>query len=187
MAQNGDEVSKPKKSESPPLPKRSKTIAGGTGTGDAHPHFPGPLFPVMRRNATLPLPPHHLHQQPPTDLRVFTGNNHSYSNGDDASAGGAGSNLNNRDWFYPSFMVPLAPKRGGTTTMLASSDSRVDKKPRRIATPEAKPEVEKKNVKVATSRASSISSARDSIRFKATMIWKPRFLVSHPLVLFLSC
>lgn len=181
MAQNGDEVSKPKKSESPPLPKRSKTIASG-----AHPHFPGPLFPVMRRNATLPLPPHHQHQQPPTDLRVFTGNNHSYNNGDYASAGGAASNLNNRDWFYPSFMVPLAPKRGGTNTTLASSDSRVDKKPRWIATPEAKPEVEKKNVKVATSRASSISSARGSIRFKATMIWKPKFLLAFICIVFVS-
>lgn len=184
MAQSGDEPPKSKKSESPPLPKRSKTLPG---PGADHPHFPGPLFPAMRRNATLP-PPQHQHQLRLPDLRIYTGNNNN--NDDDAAAA---ANLNNRDWFYPSFMVPLAPKRGGP----APFDSRVGPaahgkvavdKPQRIAASEAKPEVEKKKVNVVASRPpSSISSARDSIRLKASRLLKPKFLVSPYIFVLCLC
>ncbi|XP_024020332.1 ion channel DMI1 [Morus notabilis] len=89
-------------------------------------------------------------------------------------------------------MVPLAPKRGGP----APFDSRVGPaahgkvavdKPQRIAASEAKPGVEKKKVNVVTSRPpSSISSARDLIRLKASRLLKPKFLLAFICVIFVS-
>lgn len=137
-----------KSEASQPVPKRTKTISGGEPR-----HFQGPLFPVMRRNATLPPP------QRPADLRVSV------------AAEEAPIAMSDRDWVYPSFLVPHAPKR-------VSSDARRADKSSSTAASEAKPDEAqaKKKVKSATGRA-SISSASTSIRVAASRIWKPKFLV----------
>lgn len=76
------------KLENPPLLKKSRTINDDV-------HFPGPLFPAVRRVSTLP-------PQRPSDLRVSVDNDGPANQG----------NFSDRDWFYPSFVVPHAPKRG---------------------------------------------------------------------------
>jgi hypothetical protein len=97
----------PNKSETRRLLKKSKTIAEHAGST---PHFPGPLFPAVRRISTLP----NSHAFPrPSDLRV------SVTGGDDPSWPHT-NNANDRDWIYPPFLgaypargraVPLKPKQ----------------------------------------------------------------------------
>lgn len=108
-------------SERPPLLKRSRTISDGART--ATPHFPGPLFPAVRRVSTISswTPS----QQRPSDLRVSVDDNDPPS----SSSSSASSSLSHRgdfsdrDWVYPSFVVPHASKRGHVNK-LALSDSR---------------------------------------------------------------
>ncbi|KAL5567346.1 hypothetical protein UlMin_030510 [Ulmus minor] len=158
MAQSSDDNSKPKKSESPPVLKRTKTITGDTPASFAS------HFPAFRRNATLP-------PNRPFDLRVSVNNN------DEASSN---ADLSNRDWFYPSFVVPHAPKRA---QKLNSSDSRrsgggkhgsVVDQPHRIAArppiplttvPESKPEAAK-----VVPRHASVPSASESTRLSARRV-----------------
>ncbi|KDP42433.1 hypothetical protein JCGZ_00230 [Jatropha curcas] len=86
-----------KKAEWPPLLKKSKT----TISGDTH--FPGPLFPTVRRVSAAPPSPPLLPQLP--DLRV------SVRNEDASPAHSSGNNitdgsLSDRDWVFPSFLGP---------------------------------------------------------------------------------
>lgn len=97
----------PNKSETRRLLKKSKTIAEHAGST---PHFPGPLFPAVRRISTLP----NSHASPrPSDLRV------SVTGSDDPSWPHPNS-ANDRDWIYPPILgaypargraVPLKPKQ----------------------------------------------------------------------------
>lgn len=84
------------KTERLPLQKRKKTISDDT-------HFPGPLFPAVRRNDR------------PSDLRVFIDSDASSSNSSITPTSSNGtsngsnfsiSSFNDRDWMYPSFLGP---------------------------------------------------------------------------------
>ncbi|PON48776.1 POLLUX ion channel [Parasponia andersonii] len=169
-----------RKSERAPVPKRSKTITGET---HHHQHFAGPLFPAMRRNATLPP------QRPTTaDLRVSTTHN-----SDESPPSTSLGDLSNRDWFYPSFIVPQSFKR---PPKLSSSDSRphpkaIDK-PNRIAPPPPPPPSstvldDSKKVKLAPNR-DSISSTSESTQSKLRRrMSKLKFLLAFTCILmFLS-
>lgn len=107
--------------ERPPLLKRSRTISDGTRT--ATPHFPGPLFPAVRRVSTISSSTPSLLR--PSDLRVSVDDSDPPS----SSSSSASSSLSHhgdfsdRDWVYPSFVVPHASKRGHVNK-LALSDSR---------------------------------------------------------------
>ncbi|XP_002526461.3 ion channel DMI1 isoform X2 [Ricinus communis] len=89
-----------KKAERPPLLKRSKTsISNDT-------HFPGPLFPAVRRMSSSPPPPH----TPPSplfpDLRVSVTKNDDSSSSANATTSSSSSITDSRDWVYPSFLGP---------------------------------------------------------------------------------
>ncbi|CAN1804588.1 Probable ion channel SYM8 [Linum perenne] len=124
MAQSNDDSlpssqSSKKAEEWPPLLKKSKTsISDQT-------HFPGPLFPAVRRASSIPVATSssttsttsQLRPQLP-DLRVSVGNNSdppstsaafsSFSNNNSSSSLGTfnGSAFADRDWMYPSFLGP---------------------------------------------------------------------------------
>lgn len=114
----------PNKSERRQL-KKSKTITEHAGHT---PHFPGPLFPAVRRISTLP----NSHAPPrPSDLRV------SVPGGEDPSWHHP-NNANERDWIYPPFLgaypargraVPVKAKpRKPETSDSSRRDSSVDVK-----------------------------------------------------------
>ncbi|CAK7357115.1 unnamed protein product [Dovyalis caffra] len=111
-----------KKESERPLLKKTK-ITSSSISDDTH--FPGPLFPAVRRTAAPPLIPtsthHHLLHPPSSDLRpskdsVSSNNNFNNNNANGApiSIGISSSNINNdnssfsvdRDWMYPSFLGP---------------------------------------------------------------------------------
>ncbi|XP_031267910.1 ion channel DMI1 isoform X1 [Pistacia vera] len=96
--------------ERPPRQKRTKTTPNDT-------HFPGPLFPAVRRNSTA--------NKAPSDLRVFvesdsssTSLNHGNftpSSSSSSSNGSSGFNVNSfgeRDWMFPSFLGPHMGRSG---------------------------------------------------------------------------
>ncbi|KAK8626594.1 hypothetical protein V6N13_134231 [Hibiscus sabdariffa] len=105
-----------RKAERPPVLKKFKTVALAPHDPRPTPHFPGPLFPAVRRVTSLP--PSSDHTDASTDKHSTEGN-------------AAASSLNNvdvvnslsgRDWMYPSFlgphaarnrMVTVKPVRGG--------------------------------------------------------------------------
>ncbi|KAH9751039.1 putative ion channel protein POLLUX [Citrus sinensis] len=90
---NNDEASVTKTTEKPPLPKRSKTISDDT-------HFPGPLFPAVRRT------------DKPFDLRVSIDSDAAASSSSLSSSSLSSSNgFNERDWMYPSFLGPHMGRR----------------------------------------------------------------------------
>lgn len=86
---NNDEASVTKTTEKPPLPKRSKTISDDT-------HFPGPLFPAVRRT------------DKPFDLRVSIDSDAVASS---SSLSSSSNGFNERDWMYPSFLGPHMGRR----------------------------------------------------------------------------
>ncbi|XVE48574.1 hypothetical protein DITRI_Ditri01bG0012300 [Diplodiscus trichospermus] len=108
----------PKKAERPPVLKKFKTISPDDPRPT--PHFPGPLFPAVRRVTSLP---------PSSDRR-------SSFDTDASSKHNSGSNvtsinlnnvdvvnsLSDRDWMYPSFLGPHAA-RNRVVTVKASSKS----------------------------------------------------------------
>lgn len=90
---NNDEASVTKTTGKPPLPKRSKTISDDT-------HFPGPLFPAVRRT------------DKPFDLRVSIDSDAAASSSSLSSSSLSSSNgFNERDWMYPSFLGPHMGRR----------------------------------------------------------------------------
>lgn len=86
---NNDEASVTKTTEKPPLPKRSKTISDDT-------HFPGPLFPAVRRTDKS------------FDLRVSIDSDAVASS---SSSSSSSNGFNERDWMYPSFLGPHMGRR----------------------------------------------------------------------------
>ncbi|XP_038877859.1 ion channel DMI1 isoform X2 [Benincasa hispida] len=84
----------PTKPDSPPLLKRSKTIAV-----DTPPHFPGPLFPAVRRVSTAPPLSASAFRQT-TDLRLSLDN--------DTAPTPHGAQFFNRDYIFPSCLGPYA-------------------------------------------------------------------------------
>ncbi|KAF9684961.1 hypothetical protein SADUNF_Sadunf03G0004700 [Salix dunnii] len=96
-----------------PLLKKTKTTSSSIQDDI---HFPGPLFPSVRRTAAPPPTPstHHRLRPPLPDLRPSTNsNNHATVNATNISvdmSGSGGSNNSSfsvdRDWIYPSFLGP---------------------------------------------------------------------------------
>ncbi|KAG6780167.1 hypothetical protein POTOM_013021 [Populus tomentosa] len=105
-----DDVDSRKASERPLL-KKTKTTSSSIPDDT---HFPGPLFPAVRRTAPPPLTPStHHHLRPPlSDLRLSTNsNNHTTVNATNSSIDISSSSNNSsfsvdRDWMYPSFLGP---------------------------------------------------------------------------------
>lgn len=89
---NNDEASVTKTTEKPPLPKRSKTISDDT-------HFPGPLFPAVRRTDKS------------FDLRVSIDSDAVASSSSLSSSSSSSNGFNERDWMYPSFLGPHMGRR----------------------------------------------------------------------------
>lgn len=93
--------SSPSSKQSPNMPdrqpflKRSKTIAEGTRTG----HFPGPLFPAVRRTST----------SPPSESSTSTTNSFS-SRSSSSSFSDHSFKFSDRDYVYPSFLGPYATR-----------------------------------------------------------------------------
>lgn len=85
----------PKMIERQPFLKRSKTIAEGNRTG----HFPGPLFPAVRRTST----------SPPSESSISTTNSFS-SRSSSSSFSDHSFNFSDRDYVYPSFLGPYATR-----------------------------------------------------------------------------
>lgn len=88
---NNDEASVTKTTEKPPLPKRSKTISDDT-------HFPGPLFPAVRRTDKS------------FDLRVSIDSD-AVASSSSLSSSSSSNGFNERDWMYPSFLGPHMGRR----------------------------------------------------------------------------
>ncbi|XP_041010786.1 ion channel DMI1 isoform X1 [Juglans microcarpa x Juglans regia] len=101
----------PSKFERPPLLKKFKTIAEHA---EPTPHFPGPLFPAVRRISTLPNSRSSLR---PSDLRV------SVTNGDDSSSR-HDNRLSDRDWIYPPFLGAYPARGRAVPVKLNSTKSR---------------------------------------------------------------
>ncbi|KAJ6696495.1 ION CHANNEL CASTOR-RELATED [Salix koriyanagi] len=108
---NDDEDTR--KASERPLPKKTKTTSSSIQDDT---HFPGPLFPAVRRTAAPPPTPstHHRLRPPLSDSRPSANsNNHATVNATNISvdiSGGGGSNSSSfsvdRDWIYPSFLGP---------------------------------------------------------------------------------
>ncbi|KAL4016081.1 hypothetical protein IC575_023696 [Cucumis melo] len=115
---NHNENSTLTKPDSPPLLKRSKTIAL-----DAPPpphHFPGPLFPAVRRlSSPPPLSASAFRQSNNTDLRLSLDNNNN-----DSASPPHGAQFFNRDYIFPSCLGPYAsnPRLSLKTPKLANQD-----------------------------------------------------------------
>lgn len=155
MLDGNEEPSKPNKAESPPQLKKSRTVitTASDDAGPTNPIFPGPLFPAVRRISTAVA----SRQWPPPDRRA-------------SNAPADHRDFSDRDWVFPSFVVPQNTSKRGKK--LASSDSRttaahgklVDAS-HRIASqspPAAsvpKPEAERKKLKVVPSGAPASSSS----------------------------
>ncbi|KAA8536575.1 hypothetical protein F0562_029053 [Nyssa sinensis] len=86
---NPNPNSNPNKTESRPLLKKSKTISDDSRT----PHFPGPLFPAVRRISTSPPSSHRSSDSDTNDPLA----NH-------------GIGFSDRDWMFPSFLGPHAAR-----------------------------------------------------------------------------
>ncbi|GLT77312.1 hypothetical protein SLA2020_489100 [Shorea laevis] len=89
----------PKKSEGPPLLKKSRTIASDDGCST--PHFPGPLFPTVRRISSLPL----SSDRHDPDASIKQSSTRSSSNSNSIS-NFDGDSASDSDWVYPSFLRP---------------------------------------------------------------------------------
>ncbi|KAM6579044.1 hypothetical protein CsatB_030881 [Cannabis sativa] len=140
---SGGIISGPNKIDSPPVPKRSKTIAGDG--------------PNRRPTTTQPF------SAARTDLRVVT----THHNDDPPS---------NRDWFYPSFMVPQTTKRVAHK-LPSSSDSRP---PHRISAPSCK---KSEKVKLVPNRSSSTESTQSKPWCsRITWIRKLKFLLPFAII-----
>ncbi|XP_071931266.1 probable ion channel POLLUX isoform X2 [Coffea arabica] len=81
--------------ELPPVLKRSKTISDETRT----PHFPGPLFPAVRRVSTSP---------PSLNNRTTSASSSEVSRATTVSD--QAFNFSDRDYVYPSFLGPYATR-----------------------------------------------------------------------------
>ncbi|GLT85781.1 hypothetical protein SLE2022_039580 [Rubroshorea leprosula] len=107
----------PKKSERPPLLKKSRTIASDDECST--PHFPGPLFPAVRRISSLPPSPER--HDPLASVRQSS--TRSSSNGNSLS-NFDGDSASERDWVYPSFLGPHSARNQMVTVKQSKSLSR---------------------------------------------------------------
>ncbi|XP_065870478.1 ion channel DMI1-like isoform X2 [Euphorbia lathyris] len=87
-----------KKAEWPPLLKRTKTSIPDDN------HFPGPLFPAVRRISPSPPSPPFRSQLP--DLRVSVGADNFSPAQSTGNTIGDDSSFSDRDWVFPSFLGP---------------------------------------------------------------------------------
>lgn len=155
------------KAERPPVLKKFKAIEPDDPRPT--PHFPGPLFPAVRRVTSLP---------PSSNRRAsFDTDADKPSSVGDVTA----SNLNNidvvnslsdRDWMYPSFLGPHAarnrvmtvkaasrqPIRGGGERLVDRVESKVVDAKQQSNTP-----VNKEEVKVVASQVSTTMTERSSV------------------------
>ncbi|KAK2966097.1 hypothetical protein RJ640_025593 [Escallonia rubra] len=93
--------SAPNKPERPPLLKKSRTIAEDSGP----PHFPGPLFPAVRRLTTASSAAASSSSSASSwSLRSF--DTESSASSTDSLSGQAVGGFENRDYVYPSFLGP---------------------------------------------------------------------------------
>ncbi|XP_047315066.1 probable ion channel POLLUX [Impatiens glandulifera] len=76
-----------------PLLKKSRTIA--TDDDNRTTHFPGPLFPAVRRVSTSP---------PSTELSLHTSSSYVPADPAPAPVETGGTGFSDRDWMYPSFL-----------------------------------------------------------------------------------
>ncbi|PPR84467.1 hypothetical protein GOBAR_AA36239 [Gossypium barbadense] len=155
------------KAERPPVLKKFKAIEPDDPRHT--PHFPGPLFPAVRRVTSLP---------PSSNRRAsFDTDADKPSSVGDVTA----SNLNNidvvnslsdRDWMYPSFLGPHAarnrvvtvkaasrqPIRGGGERLVDRVESKVVDEKQQSNTP-----VNKEEVKIVASQVSTTMTERSSV------------------------
>ncbi|XP_050210846.1 ion channel DMI1 isoform X2 [Mercurialis annua] len=102
-----------KTAERPPFLKKSKTSI----TDDSH--FPGPLFPSVRRISSSPSPPPSVRSQFP-HLRVSVNTANDSSSPPSDATNIVDNSFSGRDWVYPSFLgahvaanrVPVKGRRG---------------------------------------------------------------------------
>ena len=187
----------PKKVERPPVLKKFKTISPDDPRPT--PHFPGPLFPAVRRITGLP---------PSSDRRasIETDASTKHSSGSNVTS----SNLNNidvvnslsdRDWMYPSFLgphaarnrvvtvktAPKSPSQGGEERLVDGVQGKVLDEKQKIDTPTNKEEVKIVASQVSTTsitKSSSVSSSSARrIRgmklkryFIFCLVWKKKIL-----------
>ncbi|PPD77164.1 hypothetical protein GOBAR_DD25883 [Gossypium barbadense] len=153
------------KAERPPVLKKFKPIEPDDPRPT--PHFPGPLFPAVRRVTSLP----------PNRRASFDTDADKPSSVGDVTA----SNLNNidvvnslsdRDWMYPSFLGPHVarnrvmtvkaasrqPIRGGGERLVDRVESKVVDEKQQSNTP-----VNKEEVKIVASQVSTTMTERSSV------------------------
>ncbi|XP_022762781.1 ion channel DMI1-like isoform X2 [Durio zibethinus] len=162
----------PKKAERPPVLKKFKTIS--TDDPRPTPHFPGPLFPAVRRVTSLP---------PSSDRRSSIDTDASavkHSSGNNVTTTGNlnidVNSLSDRDWMYPSFLgphvarnrvvtvkaAPKSPSRGGGERLVDGVQGKVVDEKQQINTPTNKEEVKIVESQVSTTTVTESSSVSSS-------------------------
>ncbi|XP_019171657.1 PREDICTED: probable ion channel SYM8 isoform X2 [Ipomoea nil] len=112
---NGAPNSNPNKPERPPLLKKSRTISEHTGAA----HFPGPLFPAVRR----------VSSSPPSPVASTSASDFSSSSSATSTASSDQSfGFGDRDYVYPSFLGPYTARSRVNVTS-ASKSQRHEQKP----------------------------------------------------------
>lgn len=105
--------SNPNKPERPPLLKKSRTISEHTKAA----HFPGPLFPAVRR----------VSSSPPSPV-ASTSESHFSSSATSTASSDQSFGFGDRDYVYPSFLGPYTARSRVTVTS-ASKSQRHEQKP----------------------------------------------------------
>lgn len=108
--------SNPNKPERPPLLKKSRTISEHTRAA----HFPGPLFPAVRR----------VSSSPPSPVASTSASDFSSSASSATSPASSDQSFGfgDRDYVYPSFLGPYTARSRVTVTS-ASKSQRHEQKP----------------------------------------------------------
>ncbi|OMO92250.1 CASTOR/POLLUX/SYM8 ion channel [Corchorus olitorius] len=182
-----------KKAERPPKLKKFK--ATSLDDQPSTPHFPGPLFPAVRRVTGVP-PSSNCHVSIDTDAST----KHTSRSNVSTSLGNADANsLSNRDWLYPSFLGPQAARNRVVTVKAASKSPSQGSGERLVGdvqgkvvdglpqtyTPTKKEEVKIMASQVSTSTMTHLSSVSSpSMRMIRRIKWKSHLFFS--LIIF-SC
>ncbi|GLT97040.1 hypothetical protein SLE2022_146260 [Rubroshorea leprosula] len=108
------------KLERPPRLEKSRTIASDDGCST--PHFPGPLFPAVRRVTSLPSSPDRRDSVASRKQSSTTSSSNAtnFSNVNNVDVGSASE----RDWLYPPFLGPHAARKRVVTVKPSKSQSR---------------------------------------------------------------
>ncbi|XP_022748682.1 ion channel DMI1-like isoform X4 [Durio zibethinus] len=101
-----------KKAERPPVLKKFKTLS----PDDLRPtpHFPGPLFPAVRRVTSLP-----SSSDRRASIDTVASSNGSNVTSSNLNNSGVVNNFSDRDWMYPSFLRPHAARNRVVTVKVA--------------------------------------------------------------------